>query len=104
MIHLNLDPTPVTAGETVALTPKASVVSLGEIRVGRRRFQARRTTELSTGFSVAYLLDARGAVFYLEPRLSGRTSPAISRDTGREISSGGRAVEFLLEGDTLTVA
>ena len=97
MIHLNLDPTPVAAGG-VALTPEASVVSLGEVRVGRRRFQVRRS-----GRVVEYLLDARGGAYFLEWVTSDGQVGAVSRATGQPLRSGGQDVLFEFDGDVLTV-
>ena len=103
MIHLNLDPTPVAAGGVVALTPEAPVVSLGEVRVGRRRFQVRRSTAAATGRVVEYLLDARGGAYFLEWVTSDGQVGAVSRATGQPLRSGGQDVLFEFDGDVLTV-
>lgn len=96
MIHLNLNPAPVAAGETVALTPEASIVSLGEIRVpGRGLLQVRRTTALATGRSHEYLVDSRGRGYYLDAPDRDGFRYAVSRNTGRAISRGGAPVGFL---------
>ena len=92
MIHLNLDPTPVPAGETVALTPEASIVSLGEARLGSRRFQVRRTTAVADGRTHVYLLDARGRAYYLEA--AGDAYYATSRDTGQDLTHQGAPARF----------
>src|SRR5690625_7255047 len=103
MIHLNLDPTPVAAGETVALTPEASITSLGEVRVGRRRFQARRTVDAKWGHEHYYLLDTRGNAWYVEApdRLGRRRAP--SRDTGSALTSAARPGRFVTDADSISV-
>ena len=103
MIHLNLDPTPVPAGEIVALTPEASITSLGEVRVGRRRFQVRRTVDAKWGHVHYYLLDSRGRAWYVEaPDRLGRRR-ASSRETGADLTTAGRPARFLIDGDTVSV-
>lgn len=99
MFLLNLDPRPVAAGETVELSANGSVVSLGEVRVGRRRFQARRSTLLATGRTSHYVLDARGNAFLIESN-----GTAWSRNTPRPVTSGGAPVIFTISGDTVSVA
>lgn len=99
MIHLNLDSTPVAAGEFVALTPEASVVSLGEVKVGRRRFQGRRTSDAVTGRETVYLLDARGNAFILEGN-----GTAWSRNTGRPLTQNTAPAVFRFVDDRLVLA
>lgn len=96
MFLINLNPAPVDAGETVALTPEASVVSLGEIRVhGRGILQVRRTTALATGRAHEYLVDSRGRGYVLTAPDRHGFRYAVSRNTGRAISRGGAPVGFL---------
>lgn len=103
MIHLHLDPTPAPAGEIVALTPQASVISLGEVRVGRRRFQARRTVDVERGPVHHYLLDSRGRVYFLDAPTPDGTRFAVSRDTGNAITTAGRPARFRVDGYQLSV-
>lgn len=105
MIHLNLDPTPVPAGEIVALTPEASIVSLGEIRLtGGRRYQVRRTTAVATGRAHEYLVDARGNGFVVDPPSRDGIRLAYSRNTGRPLTQNAAPVRLRLVGDRLVLA
>lgn len=105
MIHLNLDPTPVPAGETVVVSPEASVVSLGEIRLnGGRRFQVRRTTALATGRSHEYLVDARGRGYYLDAPTRDGVRYAISRNNGRAVTQNAAPARFRFVDDRLVLA
>ena len=105
MIHLNLDPTPVAAGETVAMSPEASVVSLGEIRLGgSRRYQVRRTTALATGRSHEYLVDARGNGYYLDAPTRDGIRYAVSLNTGRAVTQNAAPARFRFVDDVLVLA
>lgn len=105
MIHLNLDPTPVPAGETVALTPEASITSLGEIRLtGGRRYQVRRTVDAKWGHVQDYLVDARGNAFYIEPATTRGDHKASSRNTGKYLSQNAAPARFRYVGDRLVLA
>ena len=105
MLHLHLDPTPVARGEVVALTPEASVVSLGEIRLtGGRRYQVRRSTRLVGNSSVEYLLDAQGNAFFLEWIDSDGTVGAVSRNTGKPLTQNAVPARFRFVGDVLVLA
>lgn len=99
MYLINLNPAPVAAGEPVELSMNGSVTSLGEIRVGRRRFQVRRSTLLATGRTSHYVLDTRGNAFLIEGN-----GTAWSRNTGRPVTSGGAPVIFTISGDTVTAS
>ena len=105
MIHLNLDPTPVPAGETVALTPDASIVSLGEVRLpGGRRLQVRRTVDAKQGRSHDYLLDARGNAYYVDPATRRGEHTATSRNTGKYLTVNTIPARFRYVGDRLVLA
>lgn len=99
MYLINLDPTPAPAGEIVELSANGSVTSLGETRVGRRRFQARRSVLLASGRVQHYLLDSRGNAFILEGN-----GTAWSRNTGRPVTSGGAPVIFTTDYGTITMS
>lgn len=99
MLYLNLNAGHVPAGETVALTADASITSLGEVKVGRRTYQARRTIETTSGRLHLYLVDARGNGFIIDA-----DGTATSRNTGKPITAGGVPVTFRRDGDRLVTA
>lgn len=92
MIYLDLDPTPRPFGALVALSADASITSLGEARLGSRRFQVRRTTAVADGRTRVYLLDARGRAYYLEA--AGDAYYATSRDSGQDLTHQGAPARF----------
>ena len=105
MIHLNLDPTPVPAGEIVALTPEASITSLGEVRLpAKRRLQARRTVDAKWGNTHDYLLDARGNAYYVEPAPRRGEYLATSRNTGKPLTVNTIPARFRYVDDRLVLA
>ena len=105
MIHLNLDPTPVPAGETVALTPAASITSLGEVRLpGGRRLQVRRTVDAKWGHAQDYLVDARGNAYYVEPATTRGDHKVSSRNTGKYLTVNTIPARFRYVGDRLVLA
>lgn len=105
MFYLNLDPTPVPAGEIVALTPEASILSLGEVRLtGGRRLQVRRTVDARWGHVQDYLVDARGNGFYLMGPTTRGDYKASSRNTGKYLTQNAAPARFRYVDDRLVLA